>query len=302
MSLLQDPTLALRQIAWYMDSRESEFFPGAFLLAAGNLARQVLEQVAFILAFYGGLPQQSYLRPNGQPRTLDAILRALAQRDSSTGKTYLALARLKGPRIRKLARSTRSLHRWRRLLNEPSHFANPAAGRKLLERDLRAFVEHFVTILEPLDAYLITAAVNEIKSGGFIKAILTVDPSNKPGVLYTIRASPQMIHFKGGKFSLRAPVPIVVVNKNQELPYRWRRKVVVVQDSRGMVLQSQVVTSSGNPINMSSFAHVLSGFASDPIDAPALMARLRCFGFHLSMRDGVVTGRHDGKVRRLTSA
>ena len=89
-----------------MDSPESEFFPGAFLLAAGNLARQVLEQVVFILAFYGDLPRQSYLRPNGQPRTLDAILRALAQRDSSTGKTYLALARLKGPRIR----SSRAAH------------------------------------------------------------------------------------------------------------------------------------------------------------------------------------------------
>ena len=84
-----------------------------------------------------------------------------------------------------------------------------------MERDLRAFVEHFVTILEPLDAYLITAAVNEIKSGGFIKAILTADRSNKPGVLYTIRASPQMIHFKGGQFSLRTPVPVVVSTRTK---------------------------------------------------------------------------------------
>ena len=53
---------------------------------------------------------------------------------------------------------------------------------------------------------------------------------------------------------------------------------------------------------MNSFAHVLSSFAADPIDAPALTARLRRFGFHLSIRDGVVTARHDGKVRRLTSA
>ena len=60
MSLLQHPLRALDQVEWYLDSPDKEQFPGAFLLAAGNLARQVLEQVLFILAFYSGMPRNKF--------------------------------------------------------------------------------------------------------------------------------------------------------------------------------------------------------------------------------------------------
>jgi hypothetical protein len=289
MSLLQDPLLALKQITWYLDSTEYEAFPGAFLLAAGNLSRQLLEQVVFILAFYSGMPRKEFLRGTGHLLTLNSVLRALHQTDPLTGKTYLTLARKRGPRIQKLARSPRTLDRWRHLLNEPSHFANPAAGREIKHDQLRAFVTHYGRILEPADAYLITAAVNELRSGGFIKAILTKDTSNKPGVLYTTTVTPSMIHYKDGSFRLRTPVPIVVVTKKEELPYRWRRKVVMVQDSGGMVLEARLVTSSGHPLNMNDFSSVLSTFASDPIDQPRLYVRLKQLGFTVTIADGVAT-------------
>ena len=98
MSILQDPVRALNQIEWYLSNRDSECFPGAFLLAAGNLCRQVLEQVLFVLAFYSGLPRNKYLSRNGQMHQAGHILKKLRQRDSTSGKTYFQLARDRGPR------------------------------------------------------------------------------------------------------------------------------------------------------------------------------------------------------------
>ena len=69
MSLLQSPQSALDQIEWYLDNRIQELFPGAYLLAAGNLSRQTLEQILFILAFYSGLPKTKYLKGGSQLRT-----------------------------------------------------------------------------------------------------------------------------------------------------------------------------------------------------------------------------------------
>jgi len=172
MSLLQHPLRALDQVEWYLDTRDEEQFPGAFLLSAGNLARQVLEQVLFILAFYSGMPQNKFLKSSNELRTAGTILRALQETDTDTGRRFMELARRRGSRIRKFARFPRSLDRWRRLLNEPSHFSNPAAGRRTRDRDVRDFVRTFRDIFEEIDAYLITAAVNEIRTKGFIKAVL----------------------------------------------------------------------------------------------------------------------------------
>ena len=123
--LLQDPVRAARQIRWYLDSQELETFPGAFVLAAGNLARQLLEQVLFILAFYSGIPHTQFLKSSTELRSVDAVIKALKKADPVTSRTYLALAADRGSRIRKFARLARSFDRWRRLFNEPSHFGNP---------------------------------------------------------------------------------------------------------------------------------------------------------------------------------
>lgn len=283
MSLLQDPVRALDQVAWYLDSAEHERFAGAFLLAAGNLSRQILEQIAFILAFYAGVPRGAYLKPNGQLRALDTVLRSLAAVDPRTGKTYFALARLRGPRIRKFARHPRSLTRWRRLLNEPSHFANPATGRSVEERHLRAFVSFGRSLFEPVDGYLIVAAVNEIESGGTLRACLSPDARNIPGVEQTVRVKPRQIEFANGNFSLRTPVRYVVVGGKGAKRLPWKRSVIVVQHAGGMALQARFVTASGCPLNMNSFSDILATFARDPIDRPALFRRLRRLGFTVSI-------------------
>ena len=59
MSLLQDPLKVLSQIEWYLTNQDKEIFPGAYVLSAGNLSRQLLEQILFILCFYSGLPKNN---------------------------------------------------------------------------------------------------------------------------------------------------------------------------------------------------------------------------------------------------
>jgi hypothetical protein len=62
MGLLQDSKRTLAQINWYLGHTHLEQFPGAFEIAAGNLSRQLLEQVLFILCFFAGVPRRSFLR------------------------------------------------------------------------------------------------------------------------------------------------------------------------------------------------------------------------------------------------
>lgn len=286
MSLLQHPLRSLNQIEWYMDSRDKELFPGAFLLAAGNLGRQLLEQIVFILAFYSGMLRGKYLKTSNHLRSLDSVVKALGETDPRTGCSYLELAAGRGSRIRKFTRLADSFDRWRRLFNEPSHFANPAASRRTKELSMRRFARRLQGVVEEVDGFLITAAVNEIRSGGFIKAVLGSEPGNIPGVEYTVVVTPNMIDYKEGQFSMLWPeVPIQVVSKSQEVPYRWRKRIVVVEHSHGMALQFRAVTRTGKPLNMSNFQSVIDTFANDSQDRKQLIRRMKSFGLRLELRE-----------------
>jgi hypothetical protein len=268
MSLLQHPLKALDQMEWYLDSRNKELFPGAFLLAAGNLARQILEQVVFIVAFYSGMPRRKYLKTSNQLRPLDSVIKVLSESDPASGRSYLQLAASKGSRIRRLTRLSRSFDRWRRLFNEPSHFANPAAGRRTRELHMRGFAKRLRRVLHDTDGHLITAAVNEIRSNGFIKAVLGKEPDNVPGVEYTVVVTPDMIHYKDGKFSMLWPeVSMQVVPNTKEVPYRWRKRIMVVENSVGIALLLRGVTRTGQPINISTFQSIIDSFVNDPSTA-----------------------------------
>src|SRR5438876_974874 len=104
MSLLQSPVAALAQIEWYLDNRQLEKFPGAFLLSAGNLCRQVVEQILFILAFYSRMPKEKYMKANFRLKMAGEILSALRDTCPGSNKNYFAAARQQGSRIRKFAR------------------------------------------------------------------------------------------------------------------------------------------------------------------------------------------------------
>lgn len=279
MSLLQSPQRVVRQIVWYVDNPRLESFPGAFLLAAGNLSRQLLEQILFILAFYSGMPRTKYLKGNSHLRMSRRIVEELSSSDPSTGLTYFQLAKRRGPRIAKFAWHPRSLERWLRLLNEPSHFRNPAAARRTREQHIREFVRRVSVMLDPLDDHLINAAVNEIKSGGTIRAILANDQANTPGVRVTSVIAPSALRLKAGRLSLRVPAARVqVVPDDKEVPIRWRNRVILVQHARGMHMEFNMVTKSGAPIDLSSVNALLASFQRTPEDQRALRTTLRRLG------------------------
>jgi hypothetical protein len=230
------------------------------------------------------MPRSKYLKTSNHLRTADTILKNLHEKDPHTRRTYMELARRRGTRIAKFVRFPRSLDRWRRLLNEPSHFSNPAARRRTKEHHIRSFVKAFRKIFEEVDGYLITAAVNEIRTNGFIQAVLGDDALNTPGVEYTAVITPRLIHFKDGQFSIRSPtIPITVVADSKEVPYRWRKGVVLVQHSHGMTLRCQMVTESGQPLNITNFQTIIDTFVNDPRDRQRLIRRMKKFGFQVHL-------------------
>lgn len=284
MSLLQSPAQGLDQIDWYLANKSLEIFPGAFYLAAGNLCRQVLEQLLFVLAFYSGMPPTQFMKTNGELRTAGSVLKMLLEPAPLSSRTYLELARRRGARIRKFARYPRSLNRWRRLFNEPSHFRNPAANPRVKEREIASFSKRIRSILDDQDHYLITAAVNELKSRGRVKAVLGPDPENTPGVEIESVVTVSDIAFKGGRFSLKTPkIPIRVVPDSQEVPLRWSRTVILVQHSSGMSLRCRLVTRDGSPVDCSSLASMIRSLVTTTDDLEGLRRRLRRFGVTMAL-------------------
>ena len=69
MGLLQDPVSSLDQARWYLSNKQFEKFPGAFELAAGNLCRQILEQILFILCFFSTMPKNKFIKPDRKLKT-----------------------------------------------------------------------------------------------------------------------------------------------------------------------------------------------------------------------------------------
>ena len=114
--------------------------------------------------------------------SLHAMIKALKERNPTTGERYLTIATRRGSRIEKFAKLARSFDRWRRLFNEPSHFGNPKLARRTKEDHIRRFAEKMNHILDEVDGFLIVAAVNQIRSRGHIRAVLGAEPKNLPGV------------------------------------------------------------------------------------------------------------------------
>src|SRR3972149_1439470 len=170
MGILQDPVKALGQADWYLKNQQLEKFPGAFELAAGNLCRQTLEQVLFILCFYSGMPQSHYLRGDRSLRTAGRLLDALDLVASRSRSDYWSRARRRGPRIAKFARLRRTLRMWQRILNEPSHFS--LKFRRVDTQFLQSFISRAGSTFDDLARHLLIAGINEVFSGGRFRANL----------------------------------------------------------------------------------------------------------------------------------
>jgi hypothetical protein len=285
MSLLQDPIKALDQIDWYLTHQQEEQLPGSFLLAAGNLARQTLEQVLFILAFYGGMPSSTYMKPNWQLHTANHILTALKKVNLLTNRTYLAEARRRGPRIRKFARYPRSLNMWRDQFNSFSHFRNPATNRRIGKAAIEAFSKRIRGVFDERDCHLITAAVNELGTRGKVTAVLMNTADNTPGVSADIVVAPKDLERSGDGIALRTPwFPIHVVPNDREVPLRWTNRIILVQHSVGMTIQSRLITESGDPIDLSNGETVLLSFTKTHEGQKRLRRHLKRLGLKVELK------------------
>ncbi len=274
--------MALDQIEWYLSNRQEELFPGAFFIAAGNLARQVLEQVLFILAFYGGVPKNRYLRRDGRLKTANDILRELRRTNPATGKTYIEHARRRGLRLKKFARWPRSLDRWRRIFNEPSHFRNAAAGAQTKEKDIREFVHRLRRILDSRDPHLITAAVNELRSGGKVRAVVGASPECTPGIQTDVLIMPNNLVREDGRLSLRSGrSPIRVVPATHDVPDRWPKIPVLVQHSAGISIGTRFITEDGRPVDLRSMQTILASLGKTEQQRKRLRRWLRKLGYDL---------------------
>jgi hypothetical protein len=280
MSLLQDPAKALDQIEWFLDNQSQEKFPGAFLKASGNLSRQVLEQILFILAFYSGMPRNKYMKQDFRLKMADQIWKSLKEINPKSGRTYLDDARSKNNRIRKFARLSRSINKWRRDFNELSHFRNPVKAPKTKAKHIREFTRKMRDIIDPLDSFLITAAVNEILSRGKFKAIINIDPSNTPGICRHIIVRPEDIIIEGGKIGLKPePFSICVVPADQEVSlFRRRNALLLVQHTKGISINTQLITTNGQPVNITNLKTTIESLARTPKGFPRLQRHLTKLG------------------------
>ncbi|MCH7652863.1 MAG: hypothetical protein IIB14_04225 [Chloroflexi bacterium] len=170
-------------------------------------------------------------------------------------------------------------------MNEPSHFSNPIARRDTKEHHVREFEKYFRSIFEEQDGYLILAAVNEIGSNEYVRAVLGEDADNTPGVIYDAIVRPEDIEVADGQFSIKfGKVDIKIIPDSKEVPVRWKKSVVMVQHSQGMSLLCRTVTDTGRQIDISNFDKVLEAFASDPHNRMRLIQHIRRLGYELEIK------------------
>ncbi len=281
MGLLQDPVAALDQLEWYLTNTTLERFPGAFELAAGNLCRQTLEQVLFILCFFSGMPQSKYLRHNRSLRVAGSLLDRLDGTDGLSGKKYWELARKRGPRIRKFARNPRGLRRWQRLLNEPSHFST--RQRSVGAPVLRSFAQLARVWFDQKDKYLLVGALNEIFSRGRVWATLGADADNTPGICQKVVVTAHNLERtpEGGLALLTPERPLHVMSSTEVPRGRWPSLPVVVEHSVGISLGYQLVTRQGRPVDISSMKGILKSLSSTAGARSNLSRRLRQLGLEI---------------------
>jgi len=281
MGLLQDPSAALDQAQWYLENRDKEKFPGAFELAAGNLCRQTVEQILFILCFYSSMPKNKYMKTSRQLKTPWNLYEELKKTKPDSNKKYIELARIRGPRIRKFATKPRTLNKWRKTLNESAHFS--IKNRCLDGSALHEFIAFGRQLFDNKDRYLIVAAINDIFSSGRFRAVLSGDEDNTPGIL--IRSLVSINNIKrtdSGGITLIGPDQNFHVISSTEIPRGpWPIVPVMIQNAGGMAIIMQFVKKDGAAINIANTENLLNCFATTAEEARRLKRHLSKLGFNV---------------------
>jgi hypothetical protein len=283
MSLLQDPIRVLDQIEWYLDNQHLEKFPGAFIRCAGNLSRQMLEQIFFILAFYSKMPPDKYTYPDHRLRMANTIWENIQKQNPETGQTYLEDARQCNPRILKFARLSKSFNKWRREFNEPSHYRNPMTSPHTKETHMREFIRRLRRIIDPLDSHLIIAATNELISKGKVKAIIGNDAMNTPGIIRDAIIAPNWFSVVDGKITWCAPrFKVQVVLPDSEIPQlQWKNELIIVRHTETIRLGVRFMTEFGELVDMDNVGKIVTAMGKTPEARKRLTRHFKKLGIDL---------------------
>ena len=284
MSILRDPIKVLDQIEWFLDNQQLEKFPGSYVCCAGNLSRQLLEQILFILSFYCCLPSKHYIKPNLQLRSLDQIWKSLQTINPKTQKNYIDTLKFLKPRLNKFSKLSKSINKWKNEFNESSHYRNPVIPSRTKEKHLRIFVQRLRPILDSKDSYLIIAAVNVILSRGKVMVGIGNDPMNTPFIIIKTVLSPEdlivtrrKLEFKSKKYN----VQIVPSDKEVSL-LKWKNRVILVEGTNDMRMAVSFFSEDGIFLNMNSFKEVLKVLGSTPERKDRILARLNKIGINMN--------------------
>ncbi len=278
MSILQNPIKLIEQAEEYLFSSAPGKFPEAREIAAGNLCRQVLEQILFILCFYSRMGCRNFVRPDRSLMNAGKLLRELDRFDSKTGKNYWQLARESSPRIAKFGRKPATLRKWGRLLNEPSHFS--LAFRRVSSGTLLKFVSFAKGLFDERDWHLITVAINELFSNGKYVAQIGNDPQHTPGILFrAVATAKNLTRESNGAISFRGPELSFMVIPADSIPRgRWPKLPVMIQGSNNIAIMVQLMNRNGNRIDMSSLKTLINTLADTEHQKRYVVSRLRRIG------------------------
>lgn len=285
MGILQNPIKALDQAEWYLDNRELELFPGAFELAAGNLSRQLVEQILFVLCFFSGAPKREFFFGGKSRRLVTAgqMITVLNQRKG--GRTYWYWAGIRGPRLAKLAKKRHRITRWQKALNEPSHFS--PRFRRVDEQWVREFISEGRALLDTKDWHLVIAAVNDLFSGGEASAILSDDSDNSPGIRLTSRFNLRSLgRREDGSLTFSGrPARVQVISATEVPRGRWPKRPVVPQGMTGLVFQFRLVTHDGRPVDVTNIHTAIQTLCTTRRQGLAVVKKLRELGFPASLEE-----------------
>jgi hypothetical protein len=151
------------------------------------------------------------------------------------------------------------------------------------ERHIREFVKRLRAILDSKDPHLITAAVNELRSGGRIRAVLSNDTDNTPGIQMDSIVGPRNLVRRNGALTLEAPkFRFCVVSNTHEIPHRWRKTPVVVQHSVGISIGTRMITVAGDPVDLSNLGTIVKSLGKTSDERKRLSRRFRQLGYTLN--------------------
>jgi len=280
MSILQDPLAALRQAEWYLDNSALEVFAGAFDLAAGNLCRQTVEQVLLIICHFSSMPRHRYLRFDGTLRTSGELLRALDRHVEPSRTTHWVTAAQCGSRIHKLVRVRRTIAKWARILNEPSHFSIRA--RRTDANSLRKFIGVAQSWFDEKDKNVLVAIVNDVLSKGRFVAALGPEPLNIPQIRtrVVVRAT-DIGRNTDGKLTMTSAVPHAIISKRIPVRGRWPRVPVFLESTGDIAIGVEWINRHGNHIDVRDLRNVIAALSTTEQDRFALSRRLKRLGITL---------------------